>query len=53
LLCYQLKLVKEPDELLQAIFDYGQEVGLLTQKAFPSGIPISLPHQKASSIQYQ
>lgn len=50
LLCYQPELAGEPDEQLQAIFDQGKEVGLLAQKAFPSGIPISedhLHHQEA------
>jgi len=42
--CYQRDLAGEPDEKLQAIFDQGQEVGLLAQKAFPSGVLISEDH---------
>jgi len=44
LLCYQRELAGEPDEQLQAIFDQGQEVGILAQKAFPSGVLISEDH---------
>lgn len=50
LLCYQPELAEAPGEQKQAIFDQGKEVGLLAQKAFPSGIPISedhLHHQEA------
>ena len=44
LLCYQRELAGEPDEKQQAIFDQGKEVGLLAQKAFPSGVLISEDH---------
>ena len=44
LLCYQRELAGEPDEKQQAIFDQGKEVGLLAQKAFPSGVFISEDH---------
>ena len=42
--CYEPKLAGEPDEKQQAIFDQGKEVGLLAQKAFPSGVLISEDH---------
>ena len=42
--CYQPELAGEPDEKQQAIFDQGKEVGLLAQKAFPSGVLISEDH---------
>ena len=42
--CYQRELAGEPDEKLQAILDQGQEVGLLAQKSFPSGVLISEDH---------
>ena len=37
-------LAAEPDEKQQAIFDQGNEVGLLAQKAFSSGTLISEDH---------
>jgi len=42
--CYEPGLACEPDEKQQAIFDQGKEVGLLAQKAFPSGVLISEDH---------